>query len=282
VDQDAIEFISNSGDAGIINRLASCGLLGLSMLCVWLPAAGQTAGQVTFVNSCKYGLTLYSSGPSLGTLAPGGVKSIAISAFRQGGANVIIPYPNLTDQQCPNCDGWTDLGGPPGTKQRAGWMWTGKDAKYAAYCNPNLSGRGICALQHNCCGTHMVQDGTFGTHWEFTPQGTATDDFVNLSTNYGSGPHSPPKLCGQPGVNPNDCVAKAANIFYNVPIEWKTNLNCSFTTAGTKVKGLQCFSAGCADAYQHPTDDKQAACSVDNTRWYVVTYCPAGSSMPNP
>ncbi len=25
-----------------------------------------------------------------------------------------------------------------------------------------------------------VQDGTFGTHFEFTPQGTTTNDFVNL------------------------------------------------------------------------------------------------------
>lgn len=36
---------------------------------------------------------------------------------------------------------------------------------------------------------------TFGTHFEFTPKGTPTNDFVNLSTNYGSGPHSPPNLC---------------------------------------------------------------------------------------
>ena len=69
---------------------------------------------------------------------------------------------------------------------------------------------------------------------------------------------------------------------YNVPIEWTTNLDCSFTTKGTKVKGSKCFSVDCPDAYQHPTDDKQVACSADPHRWYVVTYCPAGSSMPNP
>ncbi len=28
--------------------------------------------------------------------------------------------------------------------------------------NPSLSGRGICALQHNCCGAGMVQDGPVG------------------------------------------------------------------------------------------------------------------------
>ena len=252
---------------------------GLIVLFVPLICLGQDAGQVKFVNSCKYSLTFKSTGPQIGTLAPGGQKSIAISSFNQGGQNLIIPYPNLADNQCPNCDGWTDLGGPPGTTQREGWMWEGNDAKYAAYCNPSLSGRGICALQHNCCGTGMVQDGTFGTHFEFTPK-AGSNDYVNLSTNYGSGPHSPPNLCPKGG--PDDCVDKAAVIFYNVPIAWTTNLNCSFTKKGTQVKGGKCIAANCPDAYQHPTDDKQVACPVNASRGYVVTYCPAGSSMPNP
>ena len=255
-------------------------VVGLVVLSLSFTCAGQTAGQVKFVNSCKYPLTFDSTGPRIGTLSPGGDKSIPISSFNQGGQNRFIPYPNLPDNQCPDCDKWTDLGGPPGTTQREGWMWEGNDAKYAAYCNPSLSGRGICALQHNCCGTGMVQDGTFGTHFEFTPN-AGGNDFVNLSTNYGSGPHSPPKLCGN-GVDPNDCVDKAAVIFYNVPIAWTTNLDCSFTSKGTQVKGGKCLAASCPDAYQHPTDDKQVACSANPSRGYVVTYCPAGSSMPNP
>jgi hypothetical protein len=140
---------------------------------------------------------------------------------------------------------------PTRTTQRETWMWMGADAKYAAYCNPNLSGRASCALQKNCCGTGMVQDGTFGTHWEFTPSGGGSNDFVNLSTNAGSGPHSPPKLCG-PGVDPDDCVTKAANIFYNVPIAWTTNLDCNFTSQSKKVRDLQCVSVDCPDAYTHP------------------------------
>ena len=255
-------------------------VLGLVVPSVPLFCAGQDAGQVKFVNSCKYSLTFNSTGPQIGTLAAGGQKSIAIASFNQGGQNRIIVYPNLADNQCPNCDGWTDLGGPPGTTQRAGWMWEGNDAKYASYCNPSLSGRDICVQQHNCCGAGMVQDGTFGTHFEFTPKGTPSNDFVNLSTNYGSGPHSPPNLC--PIGGPDDCVDKAAVIFYNVPIEWTTNLNCSFTKKGTQVKGGKCFAASCPDAYQHPTDDKQVACPVNASRGYVVTYCPAGSSLPNP
>ena len=75
---------------------------------------------------------------------------------------------------------------------------------------------------------------------------------------------------------------KAAVIFYNVPIAWTTNLDCSFTTKGTQVKGGKCIAASCPDAYQHPTDDKQVACPVNASRGYVVTYCPAGSSMPSP
>ena len=271
---------------GLRNRVASgkiaIPLLGVGLFVLSFPSlcAGQDAGQVKFVNSCQYSLTFNPRGPPIGTLAPGGVKSIAVSALNQGGPNLIIAYPTLADNQCPNCDEWTDLGGNPGTTQREGWMWEGKNAKYAAYCNPSLSGRGICAAQHKCCGTGMVQDGTFGTHFEFTPKGTPSNDFVNLSTNYGSGPRSPPKLCD--GINPNDCVAKAAVIFYNVPIEWTTNLNCSFTTKGTQVKSGKCFAANCPDAYQHPTDDKQVSCPVNAGRGYVVTYCPAGSSLPNP
>jgi len=133
----------------------------------------------------------------------------------------------------------------------------------------------------DCCGAGMVQDGTFGTHWEFTPNGGGSNDFVNLSTNSGSGPRTPPKLCG-PGVDPNDCVNKAANIFYNVPVAWTTNLDCNFTSQGRQVKGLRCVSVDCPDAYTHPTDDKQAACPVNPTRGYAVQFCPAGSSMPTP
>jgi len=249
--------------------------------------AGQaiTPGHVILLNSCAVPLKVFSNGKLLASLNAGAQQPVAMSSFPAGSANVVIPYPNLdpslTPARCPDCDRWTDLGGPPGTAQRAAWMWMDGDATYAAYCNPNLSGRAICALQKNCCGAGMVQDGTFGTHWEFTPNGGGSNDFVNLSTNSGSGPHAPPKLCGA-GVDPNDCVAKAANIFYNVPIAWTTNLDCNFTTQGRKVRGLSCTSVLCPDAYTHPTDDKQAACPVAANRGYVVQFCPAGSRLPTP
>jgi hypothetical protein len=246
-----------------------------------LPAI--TAGQMIFVNSCAVGLTIHSSGPSIGTLAAnGGTASIPISSFNQGAQNVILPYPNTSDAQCPAayCDGWTALGGTPGTVQREGFMWEAPNATYAAYCNPNLSGRGICAAQQNCCGSGMVQDGTFGTTFEFTPNGGGSLDYPDLSTNYGSGPMSPPNLC--PTGGPDDCVTAAANIFFNVPIQWTTNLACSFTSANTQVMGLECLTVDCTDAYQHPTDDKQCACPTSTDRGYLVEFCPSGSSMPAP
>jgi hypothetical protein len=240
-----------------------------------------SAGNVTFVNSCAVSLSFHSSGPAIGTLsANGGTVTIPISQFNQGGQNVIIPYPNTSAAQCPAayCDGWTALGGTPGTVQRDGAMWDSPNDTYAAYCNPNLSGRGICAQQMNCCGPGMVQDGTFGTTFELTPNGSGGNDYPDLSTNYGTGPTTPPNLC--PTGGPNNCVTAAANIFFNVPIQWTTNETCSFTTAGTQVMGLQCFTAGCSDAYQYPIDDKQCSCPSSATRGYLVEYCPSGSSMP--
>ena len=256
-------------------RAAALLTFGLMMWAVPLQRAEAqiAAGTVTFKNSCTYGLTLYSTGPGLGPLAANGSTSVGISAFNQGGQNLVIPYPNLTAAQCPDCDDWTALGGVPGTVQRKGFMWIGSNAKYAASSNPNLSGRDICAQQNNCCGPGMVQDGTFGTHWEFTPKGTSTDDFVNLSTNFGTGPDTPPHLCG-PGVNPDNCVSKAANIFFNVPTAWSSNETCSFTSKGTPVTGGSCLNADCPDAYQYPEDDKQVSCPVDATRGYLVEFCP--------
>ena len=257
-----------------------CLLIALLFAVLFAAPAGA---QVDFVNRCSKPLTLVKAGGTptvLATLQPGKTFSMPISAMNQRGANLIIPYPDLTAAQCPDCDGWTALGGPPGTVQREGFMWQSPNEKFAAYCNPSLSGRGICVQQKNCCGPNMVQDGTFGTHWEFTPN-TPQGDFVNLSTNYGSGPKSPPTLCGSPGADPNDCVVKAANIFFNVPIAWSTKSTCSFTTQGKAVNGLKCLDVSCPDAYQHPTDDKQATCpATDPKRTYKVEYCPPGSALP--
>lgn len=240
-----------------------------------------TAGQVIFYNNCAFPVTLFMNGTSQGQIAKGGGQlSLAVSSLTQGGANVFMPYPDLTDEQCPAayCDGWTDLGGTPGTVQREGFMWEGDDRRYATYCNPNLSGRGICAQQMNCCGSNMVQDGTYGTTFELTPNGGSGNDYVDLSTNYGSGPMSPPALCD--GSNGDDCVTKAANIFFNLPIKWNTNQTCYFSSKQQEVDGSQCFEVSCAAAYQFPIDDKQTACASSSSNGYLVQYCPTGSSVP--
>ena len=246
------------------------------------PAPEITAGQVTFFNHCAADLTLRSSGPALGSLASGRALSVPISAFNAGAQNAVIAYPNLSADQCSVdfCDGWTALGGVPGTVQRAGFMWEAPNETYAAYCNPNLSGRSLCAVQKNCCGPDMVQDGTFGTTWEFTPSGAADLDYADISTNYGFGPNTPPNLC--PTGGPDDCVSAAANIFFNVPIKWTSNQTCSFTSAATTITGLQCLEASCPDAYQYPTDDKQSSCPSDSGRGYLVEYCPDGQALPTP
>ena len=51
-------------------------------------AAGQTitAGQVIFLNSCGYNLTLLANGRPLARLNPGAQQSFAISSFTPGGA----------------------------------------------------------------------------------------------------------------------------------------------------------------------------------------------------
>ena len=96
----------------------------LTMFSAPTEVAGQiiTAGQVTFLNSCAYNLTVLANGRPLTRLEPSAQQSFAISSFTQGGANVVISYPNLDSARCPDCDLWTDLGGAPGTTQRAAWM----------------------------------------------------------------------------------------------------------------------------------------------------------------
>jgi hypothetical protein len=131
----------------------------------------------------------------------------------------------------------------------------------------------------------MNYDKTFGTTLELTPfkdhDGT-THDFINLSTNYGSGPQTPPTLCG-PGADSDDCVAVTANIFYNVPVQVDFGGGaCTFGKSDPPVMRTQlaCTAPSCSDAYQHPTDPKQATCSSGGQRGYVVTYCPPGAPLP--
>jgi len=108
-----------SGKIAIALLVAGFVVLSFPWFC-----AGQGAGQVKLVNSCKYSLYLLIQLARRLVLCPRVAKNQSpFHLYNQRGQNRIIAYPNLADSQCPNSDGWTDLGGPPGTTQRAGWMW---------------------------------------------------------------------------------------------------------------------------------------------------------------
>lgn len=163
------------------------------------------------------------------------------------------------------------------TVQRAGFMWEAPNLLFAAYCQPTNAAAKQCTSNSGtpCCGSNMNFDKTFGTTWEITPFDATGNDFINLSTNYGTGPHSPPTVCT--GV---DCVTVSANIFFNVPIEIEMSGGaCSCNSLGSRTS-IACTSVSCTDAYRHPTDPKQCACSSGGNHGYLVTYCPDGSPLP--
>ena len=157
---------------------------------------------------------------------------------------------------------WAGLRAPSSAK--AGCRWATTPSMRRMQSQPQRA-RHLCAaaqlLRHaHGAGRHLRN--TLGVHAE----GDTEQRLREPEHELWFGAAFAAQAVGQPGVDPNDCVDKAANIFYNVPIEWTTNLDCSFTTKGTNVKGLKCFSVDCPDAYQHPTDDKQVACSADLAR----------------
>ena len=149
--------------------------------------------------------------------------------------------------------------------------------KYARFCQQTNAAVGQCTnsgTNNPCCGPNENMDGTFGTLFELTPFGGATknQDFTDISTNFGTGPTTPPCV----GSGPN-CVAQNANIFFSIPILMQSTNTCTFTTKGTQRNSLTCLTADCSDAYQTPTDDKQMTCPSANAG-YQVTFCPS----PNP
>ncbi len=211
--------------------------------------------------------------------------------FHKGQANTILAAPVTSAAQCTalNCSTWTDIlyapappNGATNTTQRTGSMYDGSNAAFGAYCQPTNAAANQCTTNSGtpCCGTNMNFDKSFGTLWEITPFG-GTDgdtDTIDLSTNYGSGPNTPPDLC--PTGGPDNCVIASANIFYNVPIEIEMSGEaCSCGSLGSK-ESITCTDISCTDAFQYPTDDKNCSCSSGGQRGYLITYCPDGSSLP--
>ena len=255
-------------------------------------APSTTPGSVTLYNRCDVPLKFMS--PS----NPATINGIVVEAkghsrlrighdLNAGRNNTVLVAPLTTASQCAEaqCQTWTDIHYQPlsaNEVQRSGFMWEAPNLTQAAYCQATNAGAQQCSTDAQstpCCGPTMNYDSTFGTLWEMTPD-SGGQDFINLSTNFGAGPHSPPKLCGSAGADGEDCVAMNANIFFNVPIEIEMEGDdCSCGSLGTRTT-IRCQEASCPDAYTHPMDAKQCACSSGGSRAYLVTYCPQGSDLP--
>lgn len=261
---------------------------------------GPVDGQLTIYNNCNTPMKIMSptsgaiNGTTLQSYASTQYPTAAGGGLGQNTPNTFLFAPITSDAQCAEaqCGSWTDILAAAG--QRMGYMWMdnappGNDnLVYAAYCQPTNAAAGQCTTTSStpCCGSQMNYDKTFGTTFEITPNGGTTNnqDFIDLSTNFGSGATSPPTLCTAPGANPNNCVSAAANIFFNVPIEVVTTLSdnqppasqCTYPQGGTS---LSCTDVSCPDAYQYPEDDKQVVCPGGTG--YVVTLCPGTSQLPS-
>lgn len=252
------------------------------------PPAPQ-AGTLLFYNNCAATLKIMS--PTNGTINGHLLDSNSSASWptinlNQNNPNAFMVAPVTSDTQCQQlaCQNWSDMQAPG---QRMGYMW-GNDPPhqnnltFAAYCQPTSAAAKQCTTLGGttttspCCGSGMVYDKTFGTTFEILPNGGSSlnQDFIDLSTNYGSGPESPPPLCD--GTNPNDCVSAQANIFFNVPVQVQMGNICNFPPGNTNM--LTCTAASCPDAYQYPTDAKQAVCSAGTG--YVVTFCPGANQLP--
>lgn len=240
-------------------------------------------GKLIIYNNCNRSLKLMSptDGSTINGVVVNSGDSVTYSTTADLAAeqpHTIMVAPITTKAECAklSCGNWSDIQKPG---QREGYMWD-NNPLFAAYCQPTNTAAKQCGqATEYCCGPDMNYDMTFGTTFEITPNNKATGkDFMDLSTNYGSGPNSPPTLCSSPNADPNNCVTETANIFYNVPVSVEMNNSsaCTFPNGGP---GLSCTEAGCPDAYQTPTDPKgQVACPIGTG--YVVTYCPGSSQLP--
>ena len=257
------------------------------------PPSAQAATLIVY-NNCATSLKIMSptsstiNGTVLGQYESVSWPTGSSGILRQNAPNTFLVAPVTTDSQCQQlaCQTWSDI---QASGQRMGYMWGNNpphnnNLTFAAYCQPTNAAAHQCTTTSStpCCGSQMVYDNTYGTTFELTPNGGSSlnQDFVDLSTNYGSGPESPPPLCN--GSNPTDCVTANANIFFNVPVQVQMidtsnpGQTCAFPPGNTNT--LTCGSVSCSDAYQYPTDNKQAVCAGGTG--YVVTYCPGNSQLP--
>jgi hypothetical protein len=251
------------------------------------------AGKAILYNNCTVPVKLMSpTNPSIDGTVLEHLENDVLDLrtdFNGNQANAILAAPVTTADQCAavDCSAWQDImyappppNGATNTKQRTGTMYEGTNLPFGAYCQPTNAAAAQCTTDSStpCCGPHMNFDKSFGTQWEITPFDSVGNDTIDLTTNYGTGPNSPPPLC--PPGGGVDCVTASANIFYNVPIAIEmSGGSCSCGDLGSR-DSIECTEISCTDAFQHPTDNKNCSCSSGGQRGYVITYCPAGSPLP--
>ena len=259
-------------------------------------------GKVIIFNNCALPVKLMAvNTPAIDgdVLEHLGKKVLDLKTDLNGGdANAFLAAPMTTASQCNaiNCQNWNDISNDPlppaaNMKQRTGSMYEGDNLTFGAYCQPTNAAANQCTPGANtpCCGPKMTFDKTFGTQWEITPFGNTdgNQDSLDLTTNYGTGPNSPPSLCppNEPDPNQNckDKVTASQNIFYNIPIAIEIGGGaCACGDLGMR-SAIECTDISCADAFQHPEDPKLCICSSYSAqvdRGYVITYCPTGSPLP--
>ena len=249
-------------------------------------------GYVTLYNRCDVALKFMSpSNPATLNgivVQPSHHRDLEIARdLNLAAHNTILVAPQTTVEECKaaQCEEWAAIRYSPLTnnaKQRAGYMWEAPNAGKAAYCQATNAAAEQCSTDYAntpCCGPKMNYDATFGTLWEITPH-SGHHDYLNLSTNYGSGPRLPPELCSAPGATADDCVTVNANIFFNVPVKIEMVGGSCVCGSLNQRDSISCLDASCPDAYRHPTDRKQCACSAGGARSYLATYCPSGGLLP--
>ena len=226
-------------------------------------------GHLIVYNGCWPPLTIMvPPNKTIKTFSLGPGKSIQFTLAEVGTNMGFKPAPNLNAGNCKavHCEKWSSVLNAHQCRQAS--QWENSNESFATYCNPTLAAAGTCDTQNNCCGPKMVQDYGFGTFFEISIQ--SPNDTPDISTNSNC-------PCGS---GTSECLEKQP-IFYNVPMKWTTNQECTMGTAKKIIQGAQCNSVTCPDAFTYPTDDKQVSCKHSETRGYLLEYCPAeGNDLP--
>lgn len=245
----------------------------LSVLVSILIHSNASARSLTLMNSCKYPVSINLNSQNKPvqtfTILSGNSALYDLNTdLSQNGSNafhaVLAPPPGQGLCSSRNCNTWSkQLQKTPATGY--GSNWQGKWEKYANVCQATMAAAGQCPSsggQSTCCGSSIIQDGTFGSLFEITPNGYSSNDYIDISTNYSS-------ASGPSPFTP---------VFFSVPfmVSFSGSACISNNISIPTSSPLVCLHANCKSAYQYAIDPKQLACPNSDT--YTVTYCPPPTS----